>query len=232
MFSSIIERIKDVFGNTLYYPGCLTRFAAPEIEENYKSILTDIGIGFITIPEFNCCGSPVINAGYLNDFNGLVKKNSELFKKYGVKKIITNCPSCYRVFKENYRLNVEHISQTLYRNLSKLEPTWSGESVCYHDPCHLGRHSGIYNEPRKVLEAIGLKVVEMQSSKDKAICCGGGGGLRTNNPSLAKKIAQNRVMQCKEKMLVTTCCLCYNQLKDVAPEGLKVYEFSELLVKR
>jgi Fe-S oxidoreductase len=231
LFGKFKEKLDSMSGNTLYYPGCLTKFAAPELEENYKTILTDIGVDFISVPEFNCCGSPVANAGYKKDFDGLVEKNKALFKKYGVKRIITNCPSCYHIFKEEYKMPVEHISQTIFRNIDKLEQKYQDEKICYHDPCHLGRHSGIYKEPRKVLEALGFTVVEMQNSKESSQCCGGGAGLRTNYPEIAAKAAKLRLRQCGEKKLVTTCALCYKQLKENAPSGVEVYEFSELLVK-
>lgn len=215
------------FGNTLYYPGCLTKFAAPELEENYKRILVKIGVDFITIPEFNCCGSPVLNAGYEKDFKELVKKNKEIFKKYGVKCIITNCPACYNILKEEYSVNVEHISQTLFRNLKKIKPIYQGE-ITYHDPCHLGRYAGIYDEPRKVLEMLGFKVTEMENTKEEALCCGGGAGLKTNYPELANRIAKKRLEQCTTKKLVTACPLCYKHLKENA-KGIEVYELSELL---
>jgi heterodisulfide reductase subunit D len=231
LFGKMGEKLSSMGGNTLYYPGCLTRFAAQDLEENYKTILTDVGVDFISIPEFNCCGSPAINAGYRKEFDELIEKNKALFKKYGVKRIITNCPSCYRIFKEEYKIPVEHISQTLFKNIDKLEQKYDAEKICYHDPCHLGRHSGIYKEPRKVLEALGFQVVEMAAHKDASQCCGAGAGLKTNYPEIASKAAKQRLLQCREKKLVTTCALCYKHIKENAPVGLEVFEFSELLVK-
>jgi Fe-S oxidoreductase len=225
MLKRLFELFK--FGNTLYYAGCLTKFAAPELEENYKKILVKLGIDFITTPEFNCCGSPVLNAGYEKDFKQLVNKNREIFNKYSIKRIITNCPACYNILKEEYSINVEHISQTLFRKLRKIKPIYKGE-ITYHDPCHLGRYADIYNEPRKVLEKLGFRVVEMEDTKEKALCCGGGAGLKTNYPELANKIAKKRIGQCKTKKLVTVCPLCYKHLKENA-KGTDVFELSELL---
>jgi len=230
MLKRLINRITQLGGNTLYYPGCLTKFRAKNIEENYKKILAMIGIDFITIPEFYCCGSPVLSAGYKDDFDELVRKNKEAFRKFGVKKIITSCPSCFKMFRDTYNLPVEHITQTMEKNLQKIPGgKHKGERICYHDPCHLGRHSGVYDAPRKVLAHLGFEVVEMDQCRQDALCCGGGGGVRSNFPDLAKKIAKIRLAQCHEKALVTPCTLCYKHFFDNA-EGISVYEFSEVVL--
>lgn len=229
-FISIIkQKIKNWFDNTLYYPGCLTRYAAPELMEKYEQILNKLGINFITLPEQEfCCGSPVIHAGYKPDFDMLVKKNKELFKKYSINKIITNCPACYFIFTKYYSpITVEHITQTIWINKNKLKIKKYDE-ISYHDPCHLGRHSNIYDEPRKILEKLGFTVVELEDNKQRSLCCGAGAGLKANNPDLANKIAKKRLLQCKTKKLVTPCPLCYKHLKENAKE-IEVFELSEVI---
>ena len=99
----LLEKIKLFLSNTLYYPGCLTKFVLPEIEENYKSILEKFGVDYITISEINCCGSPALSNGYKDDFNVLKEKNTQILKDYGVGTIIFNCPACYSVFKKEYQ---------------------------------------------------------------------------------------------------------------------------------
>ena len=90
MFKKLFE--KFLGGNTLYYPGCLTKVAMPGVEENYRKLLNRMGVDFITLgKEEVCCGSPAYNAGYMQDFEGLVRKNTELFRKFGVRRIITAC---------------------------------------------------------------------------------------------------------------------------------------------
>lgn len=225
----MLKFIEKLFArNVLYYPGCLTHFAAKDLEENYKKILSKIGIDFIMIPEFVCCGSPALNAGYKEDFEVLVKKNKELFKKYGVKKIITNCPGCYHIFKTYYDINVEHITVTISKNLKKITTKKEGK-ISYHDPCHLGRKSNIYDEPRNILRHIGFEVVELEDNRENALCCGGGAGLKTNYPELASSIAKKRLSQAKTKKIITTCQLCYKHLKENAKD-IEVYELSEVLV--
>jgi Fe-S oxidoreductase len=227
IFQKLIDKI--VPGNTLFYSGCITKYAAPELEDNYKKLLAKLKIECISIPEFYCCGSPVLNAGYTKDFDDLKQKNLELFKKYGIKRIITNCPGCYHIFKDYYGFNAVHFTQILQKNLSKLNLQKQSGQITFHDPCHLGRCGKIYDEPRDILKGIGYEVVEMRDNREKSLCCGAGAGLRNNNPELAKKIAQIRLKQCTSDSIVTPCTMCYMHMKENAPQHIKVYEFSEVL---
>jgi Fe-S oxidoreductase len=226
MFGKILGKMN--FGNTMYYPGCLTHHVLPGIESNYEKILKILDINFISLPEFNCCGSPVIHAGYDKDFEDLKNKNIDFFKKYSINKIITNCPACYKILS-GYGLEVEHITQTVWGKVEKIKKKHEGK-ITYHDPCHLGRQSGIYDEPRNILKSIGFKVVEFPNSKEDSMCCGAGGGLKTNCPELSNKIARNTLKHVKTKKLVTPCPMCYAQFKENAPKGLEILEFSEVLI--
>ena len=228
MFKKLLDKLTG--GNTLYYPGCLTHFVLPEIEENYQNILRGVGVDVIFLPEFNCCGSPVVNAGYLSDFKDLKGMNKDFFSKYGVTKIITNCPACYKVLKdyEAENMEVEHIIRVIDGNLDKIDVKHTGE-ITYHDPCHLGRQGGIYDEPRNILDSIGFDVVELRFCRDESMCCGGGAGLKTNYPEISDKIAKMILASVETDRLVTPCPLCYKHLKDNS-KGVEVLEFSEVLV--
>lgn len=232
---------KAMGGNTLYYPGCVTHLVKPELEESYKKILQRLGVDFIVIPEFNCCGSPVLRAGYKKDFNELVEKNKKIFEKYGIKRIITNCPGCYNALKNNYgSMRVEHIAQTIKRNIKNIKGTGEKPSqdddkkITYHDPCHLGRHSNIYDEPRDILKALGYIVEELPRNRERAMCCGGGGGLKANNEAMANNFAKAILSQVKTKRLVSPCPLCYSHFKQNSKgsgitKDIEVVELSELL---
>ncbi|MCW1301193.1 MAG: (Fe-S)-binding protein [Candidatus Nanoarchaeia archaeon] len=230
--------------NTLFYPGCLLKFLLPELRDKYSQILEKIGLDFIELEKIElCCGSPILSAGYPAEFKKVATKNLELFNKYGVEKIITACPACYRTLKFEYPLvassniQVEHISQTILRAMEegKLKYKSRGGVVTYHDPCHLGRYSGIYEEPRQILRKLGYKVVEMKLNREYSFCCGGGGGVKANYPKLALEIAKDRVLQAMEvgaELLVTTCPMCYISLKGASEElnnKIKVVELSEIL---
>lgn len=233
----MFKKLRDLFSskNTLYYPGCLTHTVLPEIESNYMKILDRLGIDFIVLKdEINCCGSPAINAGYSKDFEELKAKNNNLLKQYSVGKIITNCPACYHVLKNRYDgLEVLHITQVICHGIKKLNlKAGNTEIITYHDPCHLGRHSNIYDEPRDIIRSMGHKVQELPKSRAQSLCCGGGAGLRSNYKYISDTVAKNIIKVIKTKRLVTTCPLCYAHLKEnTKGTGIEILELSELIIQ-
>lgn len=235
------EKLK--VGNVLYYPGCLKKFVARELGENYRKILRNIGIDFIELKDLEvCCGSPALNAGYKEDVKNLAQKNLKVFKEHSVRKIITSCPACFKVFSQDYPkllekwdLEVEHTVQTIAKAVKegklKLSKKFNN-IITYHDPCHLGRYSKIYEEPREILKFLGFETVEMEFSRENSFCCGGGGGVVGNYPELAEEIAKERIKQAnktKAKILITACPLCYVHLKKVAKD-MEVKEISEFFI--
>ena len=114
---------KKIFkGNTLYYPGCLTKFVLGKILNNYKEILKNEGIDYIMLNQKElCCGSPLKSAGKDNEFKELVKKNFKIFKEHGVSKIITNCPACAAIFIKDYKEIEDATRPILVRKWGKEE---------------------------------------------------------------------------------------------------------------
>ena len=224
MFKRFLQKLSG--GNTLYYPGCVTRQALPEVGARYEQLLRRAKIDFIVLPgEALCCGSPVKRAGYLTDFENLKRKNQEILARYSVRKIITNCPGCYHTFKVEYGLEAWHVTQVL--SPAKFTRP-AAAALTYHDPCHVGRWSGIYEESRRLLAASGWQVEELSDNRAHGLCCGGGGGLKSNFPELADAIARQRLAQVTTKRLCTACPLCYAHFKQNAGE-VQVLEFSEAL---
>ena len=253
----VLKWLKNIGKNTLYYPGCLSKSAIPEIFENYKQIFNKLGVDFILLPNAEvCCGLPVLNAGYRKDARKLAEKNFELFKQKKIKKIITNCPSCYHMFNNIYpellhdwNIEVEHATVTILNALKRKgidlsgqfeEDEWQDETqekeepketVFYHDPCHLGRYSEIYDEPREVIRRLGAEIIERHYNKEKSFCCGGGGGLRANFPQTAKAIAKKKVdfIPRDAQKIVSPCGLCYANFKTASE---KSEEFSTFVLRR
>ncbi|MDP2946991.1 MAG: (Fe-S)-binding protein [Nanoarchaeota archaeon] len=236
----LINWVKNFSSNTLYYPGCLTKGILKQEFENYKTIFNKLGIDYIMLPNDEvCCGLPVLNAGYKKDARKLAEKNFETFKKFNVKKIITNCPSCYHTFKEiypqlirNWNIETEHATVAIFNEIKKRGiKIKEKEFVSYHDPCHLGRYSKIYEQPRKVIEALGGKILEMKYNRENALCCGGGGGIRANFPDIAKNIAKKRVENLSGHVvkIISPCALCYLNLKTATD---KSEEFSDFVLRK
>jgi Fe-S oxidoreductase len=232
---------KKIFkGNTLYYPGCLSKFVAKELVENYRRILREAGVDFIELSDLEvCCGSPALKAGYADDFKKLAEKNLKVFKEHSVGKIVTHCPACFMIFKKEYPkvlgekwdIVVEHATEVLSQKARKSE-SQKGE-VTYHDPCHLGRQMGVYEPPREVLKSLGYEIKEMDLVGKESFCCGGGGGVQSNESELADRIAKDRIKMAKKtgaKILVTPCPLCYMHLKKNSEgEDIDVKELSHLM---
>jgi len=228
MFKRWIEKLAG--SNTLYYPGCVTRYALPEVGKRYEDLLRRAGIDFIVLPgEAVCCGSPVKRAGYAADFEELKRKNLEIFARFSVRKIITNCPGCYHTLKHDYGLEAYHVAQ-IFAAQSPRQTTRAAEPITYHDPCHLGRWSGIYDEPRQLLANAGWNVTELLDNREQSLCCGAGGGVKSNFPELADAIAQERLAQVENGRLCTACPLCYAHFKANA-NGVEVIEFGDALAR-
>ncbi len=227
-------------GKVLYYPGCLTKGVLTESLENYKEIFNKLGIDFVMLPDDEaCCGLPVLNAGYRKDAKKVALKNLKLFRERKIGAIVTNCPSCFHMFNEVYPklvrdwdVPVEHATVAILRALRKKGIRWRGASenrefVAYHDPCHLGRYSGIYDEPREVVEMLGGRILESRFSREGALCCGGGGGVRANFPKLAKGVAKERVesFSGSAKRIISPCGLCYANLKSADERSVEFSSF-------
>ncbi len=243
-----ILSVLGIGGKTLYYPGCLTKGVLKTEMENYKTIFNKLGIDFLMLPADEvCCGLPVLNAGYKKDVKKLAQKNLELFKSRGIKKIVTNCPSCYHTFKHVYPdltpgwkeadIEVEHATVTILNALKKKGIDYSSNSekekelIAYHDPCHLGRYSQIYDQPREVIKRLGGIILESPLSRENAFCCGAGGGMRANYPEIARAAAKKKSKYTtpKAEKIISPCGLCYSNIQTA---DARSEEFSSFVLRK
>lgn len=227
----------------LYFPGCgpsydsrLRKLAIATVN-TLKKAEVDFGI---LGPEENCCGESIRKTGDEQLFKRLAKENIKTFVENGVKKILVSSPHCYHTFKNEYpefkvNFQVIHISQYLVEliNGGRLEFTKEyGKKVTYHDPCYLGRHNGIYDEPRNVLKKIpGLEVVEMADSRENSLCCGGGGGRIWMETQKAERFSDLRLKQAVEtgaEVLATCCPYCIMNFEDNS-EGIEIKDITEIV---
>ncbi len=184
-----------------------------------------------------CCGSTLLRVGQTEEFEKLAKENVKKFESLGIKRIVTACPGCYVTLKKSVEMNgsnieVLHIAQeiaSLVRD-GKLKLKRSSEKMTYHDPCHLGRLGGVFDEPRDIVKAV-ADLVEMPNSRYESRCCGAGAGLQSAFPKLSRELASKRIAEAKATgatTLVTSCPFCETQLRTVP--GIKVMDLMELLL--
>ena len=249
-------KVKDAYSEKadfLYFVGC-TAALTPDIQTvavNTAKVFKRFGIDFSVFGEREvCCGSVAIRTGDIKAFNSVATKNSDLFKKSGVKTIITSCAGCYRTLKTDYtdyleELNIEvlHTVEFLCKILNEknIQLKHLGITATYHDPCHTGRNAGVkegsnplYEEPREVLRKM-ANLIEMKTIKESTKCCGAGGGLKKGFPELALEIAKSRVQEAEEtgaENLVSICPFCYRNLSDAIKalnSEIKMVDMLELI---
>jgi Fe-S oxidoreductase len=233
----------------LYFPGCYLCYdpRLMKVARATSDILSQAGTDFgILGSKESCCGESIRKTGDEELFKRLARENIKTFIENGVRKIIVSSPHCFHTFQNEYpeymvNFEVSHISQYLYDLIcgGKLEPTKEyRKKVAYHDPCYLGRHNGIYNEPREVLRNIpGLELIEMADSMDESLCCGGGGGRIWMETPKEERFSDLRVEQAVEagaEVLVTSCPYCITNFEDSrltleVSDVIKIKDITEII---
>jgi heterodisulfide reductase subunit D len=235
-------------GELLYYTGCTAGIRLPNIAKSTAKILKAADIDFAVLEEEPCCGSVMLRTGKTDDAKKNADRLAEVVKKSEAKKIIVTCAGCLKTLRDDYsKLDVElpevlHVTEALQEIVRdkklRLKPLGEKVRVTYHDPCHLSRAAGVYDAPREIIKAIpGVELVEMETNREAAMCCGAGGGLRSYDPELSKKMAVDRVRTAVETgadIIATACPFCEtNLLAGVGIEGVetRVIDVVDLLVE-
>ncbi len=211
----------------LYFVGCTTAYKHPEIANSIIDImkLTDADFTLLADSE-QCCGSPLIRLGFEDEAKKLIAHNSKAINDLECKLVVTGCPGCHRTLKEDYpRLGftldaeVMHLTEYLDSTSKDISGQEFAKKVTYHDPCHLGRHSNIYDQPRNILQQVkGIKLVEMDWNKKNSNCCGSGGGLRVAYPNIAETAGLKRLNEAYAtgaELITSSCPFCKDQMADV-----------------
>ena len=233
----------------LYFPGCYPSYdpRLKKVAVATATILKKAGVDFgILGAEENCCGESIRKTGDEEVFKRLAKENIKTFVDHGVKRILVSSPHCFHTFKNEYpdfmvNFEVIHISQYLAEliNEGRLEISNSYEKkVTYHDPCYLGRHNNIFDEPREVLTKIpGLELHEMPDSRIDSLCCGGGGGRVWMETQKGERFSDLRIEQAMgvgAEVLVTSCPYCITMFEDSritmgVDEKIEVKDITEIV---
>ena len=219
------------------FVGCVGTFREEDSVGETIHLLDLLKVDFTMIDEV-CCSGVMEDVGYKIK-EGLAQQNLRELQKTSANTLITTCPYCYRVFKEHpsYKdlgLEVKHVTQFLkdfdfgVKTLKK---------VAYHDPCDLGRHAGIYDEPREIIHKIAPNFVEPRRSRENAMCCGSGGGLRGSFPEDSIEISRNRLTQIIEEteaeILLTECPSCLHNFRNakLRKQKIEIYNITEFIAQ-
>ena len=235
--------------DVLFFVGCYYSYdpRMKKVASAMAHILNKAGVDFgILGTEESCCGESIRKTGNEKVFRTLAKENIKTFIDRGVKKILVASPHCYHTFKNEYpefmvSFEVIHISQFLQQLIAdgRLELSAQlNKRVTFHDPCYLGRHNGVYEQPRDVLRSLpGVELVEMPDSRKNSLCCGGGGGRIWMDTPKGERFADLRVAQAKEvgaDVLVTSCPYCISNFEESRlalddEDALEVKDITELI---
>lgn len=231
----------------LFWVGCAGAFddRYKKVVRSFTKILVHLKVSFAVLgKEESCTGDPARRAGNEMLYQMQALQNIEIFKGYDVKKILTTCPHCYNILKNEYPdlggiYQVIHYTQFLENvNIEMRNPEWKNIKVTYHDPCYLGRANNMYETPRNVLKKVTGELVEMRRSRSFALCCGAGGAQMFKEAEKGdKEIFIERtedVLKTEAEVVATACPFCMTMLTDGIKyknkeEELKNLDIAEIL---
>ncbi len=216
-----------------YFPGCVDQLGLflhevgvnfGEIAESSMKLLNRMGIKPMILP-LKCCGHDVLWQGRKDVYDRLARYNTSVINESGIKHLVVSCAECFNTFSTNYTLKPEvvHISAYLKGLGLKID-----SSATYHDPCRLGKHMGIYNPPREALTANGVKLMEMEHSRENALCCGVSSFMNCDERTKALRVLRLQEAEATgARTLITTCTKCLAHLNCLKneKEATKKYDF-------
>jgi glycolate oxidase len=196
-------------GTTPLYLGCAYQSKPHEVKK-IVSVLEKIGIDPLVSDEV-CCSYIVGAIGFEEEFDRAQARFRQVYGPHLDGEILTVCPTCTATLRDEYDLNVKHALVAVAEKVREMKPKPLERRVTYHDPCHLGRMLGVIDEPRQILEALGMEVVEMEHHGTFSTCCGGGGGVLDVDRNLAIEVSKNRIADAVAvgvDTIVTACPTC------------------------
>lgn len=237
----------------LYWVGCAGAFddRYKKVAAAFVKILTHLGVSFAVLgKEESCTGDPARRAGNEMLYQMQALQNIEIFKSYEVSKIITICPHCYNIFKNeypdlggNYIVSnyLQFLDEQVKNGKLKLpENVFGSKAVTYHDPCYLGRANSIYDEPRNLLKKMTPLTREMKRNRSFALCCGAGGGQMFKEAEHGdKEVFIERTedaLQTGSDIIATACPFCMTMMTDGLKyknkeEEIKNMDIAEMIVQ-
>jgi len=198
-----------------------------KVAQATAEILNKAGVDYgILGSSESCCGESIRKTGAEDTYKKLAKENIKAFVDSGVKKIVVSSPHCLEAFRKEYaefmvHFEVVHMTQFLLELIRDGRLVITGtleKTATYHDPCYLGRHNGIFDEPRAILDSVpGLTIKEMKDHRRNSLCCGGGGGRVWMETVKGERFSDLRVQQARAvgaELLITACPYCISMFED------------------
>ncbi|MBW1766013.1 MAG: (Fe-S)-binding protein [Deltaproteobacteria bacterium] len=233
------ERERNRQAEYVYFIGCVGSYREDEATLETLGLLDRLKVDYTLIDEV-CCSGVLEDVGFqINE--DLAQKNIDLILATGARTVITGCPYCSRTFNNKPQYDelkgkgimVIHISQFLKDFDLNVK---TDKRVTYHDPCDLGRHCGIYEEPREIIRKIAPNFVEMPHNRVDALCCGAGGGERGAYPKNSIAMARRRLQEVEEtgaEVLLTECNSCVHNLTNakLRKQKFRIYNISQFINK-
>jgi heterodisulfide reductase subunit D len=236
---------------SVYFTGCVGALypRVYGVPQSFVQILEKAGEKFTTLgSEEWCCGFPLKIAGMGSEVNALARHNVESVRATGARRLVATCPSCYHAWAHEYPnmlgeplgFEVLHATEFLARLIDeeKLQLHGFPQPVTYHDPCDLGRTSGIFDAPREIIQAIpGIQFTEMAENRELSLCCGGGGDAEMADADLTAAVGKRRIEQAQEtgaKVVVSACQQCNRTLAEAARKNrirIRAMDITEVVWK-
>jgi heterodisulfide reductase subunit D len=233
--------------DTVYFTGCYASYVLPKIAQATAKILTKAEVEFALLEDEKCCGVTSLWDGQVELAKKQARHNVDAIRESGAKRVILSCAEGYHTIKVEYPdligeelgFEVQHATELISSLIDKgtlkfRKMKEDSVKVTYHDPCQLGRGSGIYDLPRHIIESIpDVSLVEMLRNRENAFCCGSGTGqvVRASAPELSKKIAVKRLKEAADtgaSVLVTTCPFCIGMFNTAVKEAEVEFDIQSL----
>lgn len=224
-------------GRVGYFAGCMTSLT-PAVQRSMEEIFSAAGedVWYADKDGGVCCGRPLMLSGETDAARKMVAYNTDLFRRHEITTLVTSCPICLRVFRESYRLDgieVLHHTEYIDRLIAsgRISVRAGEHAYTYHDPCELGRGCGIYDEPRRIITAVG-RLLEPKHSRRDALCCGASLANTVIDDEQQKRIAKrmtDELVATHCDTIVTACPLCNKAISRA--QGLPAQDVAEIVVK-
>jgi Fe-S oxidoreductase len=208
----------------VYFVGCVSAMfpRSYSVAQSFVELLETAGVDYGLLGEREwCCGYPQAISGEPERACNTMRHNLEAVRAMGAETLVTTCPSCYHYWKHSYPVALgedlgidvlhatEYLAELLEAGRIPLRDDLQEQVVTYHDPCDLGRKSGVFEAPRRILSRIpSVSLVEMPENREGSHCCGGGGNLESFDPEMSKAIAVKRVRQAEQTSASTILSAC------------------------